>query len=307
MVISDSHITSWINNSNKLTENDYNQLKQAISEYPWCATYRLLEAKALDNSDSYLKTKSLKQAALYAADRELLFELIYNQSVVKVEEVKDKEVGKLTEEILEDTTENGTNENIESEINPIRKDEPESAISKESDEVSIDDQIKYDPLVELQDKKLDIVHPARVKLPFDHVAYDPEKELEKLIVDKNEANDGEGKDFLFWLNNVESDDQKEAPKDKSPDTMQSLLDQFLATKTTRPIKTREFYKAETKAESSEIDNMEVVSETLVELYIKQGYFTKAIQGLEKLSLLNPPKSAYFAARIREIQDLQKEN
>jgi len=53
--------------------------------------------------------------------------------------------------------------------------------------------------------------------------------------------------------------------------------------------------------------MEVVSETLVELYIKQGYFTKAIQGLEKLSLLNPPKSAYFAARIREIQDLQKEN
>jgi len=29
------------------------------------------------------------------------------------------------------------------------------------------------------------------------VAYDPEKELEKLIVDKNEANDGEGKDFLF--------------------------------------------------------------------------------------------------------------
>jgi hypothetical protein len=244
---------------------------------------------------------------LYAADRELLFELIYNQSVVKVEEVKDKEVGKLTEEILEDTTENGTNENIESEINPIRKDEPELAISKESDEVSIDDQIKYDPLVELQDKKLDIVHPARVKLPFDHVAYDPEKELEKLIVDKNEANDGEGKDFLFWLNNVESDDQKEAPKDKSPDTMQSLLDQFLATKTTRPIKTREFYKAETKAESSEIDNMEVVSETLVELYIKQGYFTKAIQGLEKLSLLNPPKSAYFAARIREIQDLQKEN
>ena len=80
-----------------------------------------------------------------------------------------------------------------------------------------------------------------------------------------------------------------------------MLDQFLATKRSRPIQNREFYKAESKAEESEIDNMDVVSETLLELYVKQGHKAKAIKGYKKLSLQNPEKSAYFAARIKEIE------
>jgi hypothetical protein len=50
----------------------------------------------------------------------------------------------------------------------------------------------------------------------------------------------------------------------------------------------------------------VLSETLLELYVKQGHHGKAIAGYEKLSLQNPKKSAYFAARITELEQLQKE-
>ncbi len=55
-----------------------------------------------------------------------------------------------------------------------------------------------------------------------------------------------------------------------------------------------------KAEASNIVK-EVYSETLAEVYLKQGLGQKAIEIYEKLSLLDPTKSAYFASRIAEIK------
>ena len=52
--------------------------------------------------------------------------------------------------------------------------------------------------------------------------------------------------------------------------------------------------------------MNIVSETLLNIYIKQGHFDKAILGYEKLSLQNSDKSAYFVARIKEIKQIHNE-
>lgn len=46
---------------------------------------------------------------------------------------------------------------------------------------------------------------------------------------------------------------------------------------------------------------EVYSETLADVYLQQGLAHKAIEVYEKLSLLDPAKSAYFASRIIEIK------
>ena len=39
---------------------------------------------------------------------------------------------------------------------------------------------------------------------------------------------------------------------------------------------------------------------MAEAYLQQGKLKKARETLEKLSLLNPAKSAYFAAKIESI-------
>ena len=55
------------------------------------------------------------------------------------------------------------------------------------------------------------------------------------------------------------------------------------------------------AESSN-EPRELYTEALAEVYLQQGLRQKALMVFEKLSLLDPSKSAYFAARIREIKE-----
>ena len=61
-------------------------------------------------------------------------------------------------------------------------------------------------------------------------------------------------------------------------------------------------KVEQMAEHS-IDDREVVTETMAEVWEKQGNHEKARETYEKLSLLNPAKSSYFAAKIEHLKTL----
>jgi hypothetical protein len=58
-----------------------------------------------------------------------------------------------------------------------------------------------------------------------------------------------------------------------------------------------------KVAEHSIEEKEIVTETMAEVWIKQGNREKAIETLHKLSLLNPSKSHYFAAKIEQLKAL----
>jgi hypothetical protein len=60
-------------------------------------------------------------------------------------------------------------------------------------------------------------------------------------------------------------------------------------------------KVEQMAEHS-IDEGEVITETMAEVWVKQGNREKAIETYNKLSLLNPDKSAYFASLAEQLKN-----
>lgn len=80
-----------------------------------------------------------------------------------------------------------------------------------------------------------------------------------------------------------------------------LIDKFIAENPSMPKPKREFYNPITAVQESVIDQENIISETLAQIYLDQGHFNKAISIFKKLSLKNPKKSVYFATRIEEIE------
>jgi hypothetical protein len=51
-----------------------------------------------------------------------------------------------------------------------------------------------------------------------------------------------------------------------------------------------------------IEERDILTESMAEVLAKQGMFENAIALYQKLSLIYPPKSAYFASRIEQLKE-----
>ena len=293
-----------------IEEKDLKNLEQLSKEHPWCSSLQIILAKGYESYDHYLQKKQLRLASTYAGSREQLF-LYYKKQDSPLVDFKE-------DTVIKKSKAKPPSKSQPTHISKIDKaSEKESApkiIQEKQPAIDFDKIVTSNPIEELKVKE----HrnkPDSPRIPIEQIPYNPEKELAKLI---DESSKSVNRDFMYWINHIGSDEidesqntnkkstKKTIGNKKSPDNVQYLLDQFLATKRSRPIQNRSFYNAQDKADESETDKMNIVSETLLKIYVKQGHYDKAILGYEKLSLQNPNKSAYFAARIKEIIKTQNE-
>ncbi len=89
------------------------------------------------------------------------------------------------------------------------------------------------------------------------------------------------KSFTDWLRSM-----KKIPGSKSPQSLE--------------VEPGDSATIRKKADES-IEGKEIETETMAEVWAKQGNITKAISIYEKLSLSNPDKSHYFAAKIEQLK------
>ena len=92
------------------------------------------------------------------------------------------------------------------------------------------------------------------------------------------------------------------PRQKSY-SREKQIDNIIKNLNDRKISTekKNFYSAANAAKSSLKDNHEMNTETLAEIYVKQGNYPKAIEIYEQLMLSNPEKKLFFASRIKYIK------
>ena len=87
---------------------------------------------------------------------------------------------------------------------------------------------------------------------------------------------------------------------------QDLIDRFIkSSPTLERMALTETQPVRDLSETSTEEKGTFITETLAKIYITQGYYSRAINIYEKLSLQYPEKSAYFAGRIEKINDLIK--
>ncbi len=308
-----------IKNPSQLNETHLTQINAMIELFPFCSTFHLLRAKALNNIESYQYDKALKWAAIYTPDRKALYQLI-NQTgndYLKPEEKSEAIIEVIKEEII-----NEVEENI---LEPIVE------IHNITSDLSVEEEVVEEVIEEELIEESNIEEQTYEEKPLSFTEW-----LKSRNVNFNNAESFGGTSILGEISNSKkpiirldtSEEIKPLIQDelgelivsnvfnegyliKADEKIQSenilgnkLVEQFIKSDHPVVIKVNKDeipVNTENKAKKSADDAGVPVSETLAQIFVKQKLYSKAIAAYEKLSLKYPEKKIYFASLIEEIK------
>ncbi|MBI4648579.1 MAG: hypothetical protein HY738_18840 [Bacteroidia bacterium] len=125
-----------------------------------------------------------------------------------------------------------------------------------------------------------------------------EGDIEEEII---QTEGSESYSFSEWLGKLSS---KQAPVSQKNIEKQSdilLIDKFIKNDAKITIQDASSDDNSDMSAMSIIEDEGLITETLVKIYIKQGFLEKALRAYEKLYLKYPEKSTYFASQIEKLQ------
>ncbi len=170
--------------------------------------------------------------------------------------------------------------------------------------------VKEEKPVQPKEEKKEIIIVEKQKPVAEPVKEQPvaEKKVEikaEPVVKKQQPKAEEKHTFAEWLKltSIHSITATEVQREpKKPSKKDELIDKFLREepKISKPQKA-EFFSPVNMAKQSIIEDDDLVTETLAQIYEKQGFYAKAIKAYEKLSLKYPGKKLSFAARIENLR------
>jgi tetratricopeptide (TPR) repeat protein len=105
---------------------------------------------------------------------------------------------------------------------------------------------------------------------------------------------------------VEAQEELNDVPQSNVNDFESILDKFIRENPRISRPKAEFYNPVNMAKQSIESDDEMVTETLANVYYKQGHYKKAIRAYEKLCLIYPHKMTYFASLIQKIKTENKD-
>jgi hypothetical protein len=250
-------------------------------EYPYSQVIHNLVAKAAHDLNLSDKDHFLHESAIYSTDRSVLKSII---TALKTERINPT---KIVEEIAPAYQPPFA---IHSGKEPI-------AIIKQEETISGEDlysQVTRD-LAQLNKSRHhfeEVVEALEKNRPI------PLSTLSKNLVNEEIKNPVAEDGLIEEIKNSKKKIKPDGPKQKE---QIEIIDQFIKTQPTISKPKTMATTTEDLTEKVDIYGENIVSETLVEILLKQGKKEKAIEMLKKLIWKFPQKKAYFAAQIEELK------
>lgn len=271
-----NEITKSLTGKLSIRDCSIDELQQLANKYPFFGPAQLLLAKKLKDQNTSSDNKYIQKASLFFQNPVWFEHLISDKTdytiVEKKEELPaattatDMETPATVEEVVDQTHSYKTQDENE---------EPDG------EEVPMENQ----PALEIPKLKIEPIDPSKAELtfePYHTVDYFASQGIKSKEEEKpKDSFTKQLKSFTEWL---------------------KVMKRLPVSEITADISPADEKKVEKMAETS-INDREVVTETMAEVWEKQGNVQKATETYRKLSLLNPDKSSYFAAKIEQLKNL----
>lgn len=332
-------IIKYIETPGLLVNAEINHFKDLIKEYPFFQTAHILLLKSLKDQENDEFQKQLLESSVFITDRDQLFKFL-NTEFKPEKKVKEKDLQKSDSidfkkaEITEEFEENSKkpellkNKNVKRKINNSLEGMGENISETISSQLEFsvikeDDKLEYSSEIYFMEEERDgKSHIITIDADPDDIKKLRKKKRDILQIDEVKVNSPEKKSSkkkkehdifeLIESEKIEKINTEEKIKSKEYFDINSyqdgdnqseddLISRFV--KENPRIKPKEINEEiEDISKESVEENVDLLSETLVKVYIKQGLFEKAIQSYKKLSLKYPEKNTYFASQIKILED-----
>ncbi len=276
-----------IQNFTCLEREEVDELIALQKEYPYSQVIHNLVAKAAQDLNLSDKEHYLHESAIYSTDRSVLKSII---TALRTDRIAPLTTITPKAEVVESTPEYQPPFAIHSGKEPV------TLLKSESNGTGED---IYEQVTR------DLAQLSQSRHHFEEVleALEKNKPVPLLTISKK-AVDVEIKDLVpedGLIEEIKNSKKKIKPDGPKQKEQIEIIDQFIKTQPTISKPKAIPTPAEDLTEKVDIYGENIVSETLVEILLKQGKREKAVEMLKKLIWKFPQKKAYFAAQIEELK------
>lgn len=300
-----------IENTSPVSSRMISEVYELIDIFPYFQSAHLLLLKGLYSLADVKFENQLRHSAIHIGDREVLYWLLRTPNLTRTDKADSQKGIDLKEKTATDTQQTviESAKNSEFMIDEIERNSEDARFTEKPDtETQIaghsvmiaaepDNSEPAEVIVFLEENSAQ----SEDKVVYMDPGFSVPERSDLLELDLDDGNE------VGYLSEENEDKSPDKPVENSRKQLQSdLIDKFIiANPRIEPQKDKTYLPNDDISKPFLEESGGLVTETLAKIYVNQGYYSKAIDIYEKLSLKFPEKSSYFASQIEKVKEYIK--